>query len=104
VTNKQRYRRNVLIGGGISRRILYDCTGNAAGRLGFRSGGSEFGGDTMENAIASHVAEEHFVIRVDGRIKSHHHRFIDALREGLWLRDQLPHHTVKVCVQSDQHH
>jgi hypothetical protein len=55
----------------------------------------------MENAIASHVAEEHFVIRLDGRIKSHHHRFIDALREGLSLRDQFPRHIVKVCAETD---
>jgi hypothetical protein len=47
------------------------------------------------------MADEHFVIRLDGRIKSHHHRFIDALREGLSLRDQFPLHTVKVCAETD---
>jgi hypothetical protein len=45
---------------------------------------------------ATHLPDEHFVIRVDGRVKSHHRRFLDALREGLLLRDQLPHHDVKV--------
>jgi hypothetical protein len=50
----------------------------------------------MKNAIAAHLPDEHFVIRVDGRVKSHHRRFLDALREGLQLRDQFPRHDVKV--------
>ena len=54
----------------------------------------------MKNAIAAHLANEHFVIRVDGRVKSHHRRFLDALREGLQLRDQFPQHDVKVCAQA----
>jgi len=53
----------------------------------------------MKSAIAAHLPDEHFVIRVDGRVKSHHRRFLDALREGLQLRDQFPRHDVK--VQSD---
>jgi hypothetical protein len=48
------------------------------------------------SAIAAHLPDEHFVIRVDGRVKSHHRRFLDALREGLQLRDQFPQHDVKV--------
>ena len=50
----------------------------------------------MKSAIAAYVPDEHFVIRVDGRVKSHHRRFLDALREGLQLRDQFPRHDVKV--------
>ena len=50
----------------------------------------------MKNAIAAHLPDEHFVIRVDGRVKSHHRRFLDALGEGLQLRDQFPQHDVKV--------
>jgi hypothetical protein len=46
----------------------------------------------MENS----TDDKHFVIRVDGRVKSHHRRFLDALREGLQLRDQFPQHDVKV--------
>jgi hypothetical protein len=46
----------------------------------------------MKNAIAAHLPDEHFVIRVDGRVKSHHRRFLNALREGLQLRDQFPQH------------
>jgi hypothetical protein len=53
-------------------------------------------GYPMESAIAAHMPDEHFVIRVDGRVKSHHRRFLDALREGLQLRDQFPRHDVKV--------
>jgi hypothetical protein len=52
----------------------------------------------MRNAIATSLRDEHFVVRVDGRVKSHHRRFLDALREGLQLRDQFPQHDVKVCA------
>jgi hypothetical protein len=54
----------------------------------------------MKNAITAHLRDEHFIIRVDGRVKSHHRRFLDALREGLQLRDQFPQHEVKVCAQA----
>ena len=50
----------------------------------------------MRNVTAAHLPDEHFVIRVDGRVKSHHRRFLDALRVGLQLRDQFPQHDVKV--------
>jgi hypothetical protein len=50
----------------------------------------------MRNANAAYLPDEHFVIRVDGRVKSHHRRFLDALRVGLQLRDQFPQHDVKV--------
>jgi hypothetical protein len=50
----------------------------------------------MKSAIATQLPDEHFVIRVDGRIKAHHRRFLDALREGLQLRDRFPQHDVKV--------
>jgi hypothetical protein len=56
---------------------------------------SDLVGTSMKSAIAAHLADEHFVIRVDGRVKSHHRRFLDALREGLQLRDQFPQHDVK---------
>jgi hypothetical protein len=48
----------------------------------------------MKGAIAAH--SEHYVIRVDGRVRSHHRRFVDALREGLQLKDQFPQHDIKV--------
>jgi hypothetical protein len=50
----------------------------------------------MKSAIATHLSDEHYVIQIDGRVKSHHRRFLDALREGLQLRDQFPQHDVKV--------
>ena len=50
----------------------------------------------MKNAIVASLPDELFIIRVDGRIRSHHRRFLDALREGLQLRDQFPQHDVKV--------
>ncbi len=56
-------------------------------------------GKLMKNAIAGHSpSDEHYVIRIDGRVRSHHRRFVDALREGLQLKDQFPHHDVKVRV------
>jgi hypothetical protein len=43
-----------------------------------------------------------FVIRIDGRVKWQHRRFLVALREGLQLRDQFPQHEVKVqSMQAD---
>jgi hypothetical protein len=51
----------------------------------------------MRNVIATHsLPEEHYVIRVDGRVKSHHRRFLDALGASLQLKDQYPQHDVKV--------
>jgi hypothetical protein len=58
--------------------------------------GSDLVGTFMKTANTAHLTDEYFVIRVDGRVKSHHRRFLDALREGLQLRDQFPQHDVKV--------
>ena len=64
--------------------------------------GSDLVGTPMKSAFAAHLPDEYFVIRVDGRVKSHHRRFLDALREGLQLRDQFPQHNVKVqSMQAD---
>jgi hypothetical protein len=54
-------------------------------------------GCAMKSTIANHLPDEHFVIQIDGRAKSHHRRFVDALREGLQLKDQFPQHDIKVC-------
>jgi hypothetical protein len=82
--------------------MLY-VVGNAAEAFGLRSRrGSDLVGIPMKSAIADHLPDEHFIIRVDGRVKSHHRRFLDALREGLQLRDQFPRHDVKVeSMQAD---
>ena len=78
-------------------RLDFSVVGNAAEAFGLRSMcGSDLVGNPMKSAIAAHLPDEHFVIRVDGRVKSHHRRFLDALREGLQLRDQFPQHDVKV--------
>jgi hypothetical protein len=51
----------------------------------------------MKNAIASHsLQHEYFVLQIDGRTKSGHRRFIDALRAGLQLKDQFPQRSIKV--------
>ncbi len=73
--------------------------GNAAGTFALRSMcGSDLVGNPMTSGIAAHLPDEHFIVRVDGRVKSHHRRFLDALREGLQLRDQFPQHDVKVLA------
>jgi hypothetical protein len=70
---------------------------DAADTFGLRSMCSgDLVGNPMKSAIAAHPPDEHFVIRVDGRVKSHHRRFLDALREGLQLRDQFPQRDIKV--------
>jgi hypothetical protein len=54
-------------------------------------------GVLMKNIITAHILpDEHYVVRIDGRIKSQHRRFVDALKAGLHLRDQFPQHDVKV--------
>jgi hypothetical protein len=51
----------------------------------------------MKNVIAVHsLPDEQYVVRIDGRVKSQHRRFVDALKAGLHLRDQFPQHDVKV--------
>ena len=42
--------------------------------------------------------DEYYVVKIDGRTKSGHHRFVDALRAALVLRDQFREHDVKVRV------
>jgi len=56
----------------------------------------------MKNEIAAHsLHDEYYVIQIDGRTISGHRRFLDALRAGLQLRDQFPHHDVKVCASTE---
>jgi hypothetical protein len=50
----------------------------------------------MKATVAPDPLDEQYIIQVDGRAKSQHRRFVDALREGLQLREQLPQHDVKV--------
>ena len=51
----------------------------------------------MNNGIATHhLPEEYFVLQIDGRAKSGHRRFIDALRAALRLKQEFPGHDIKV--------
>ena len=51
----------------------------------------------MKSAIAAQgQPEECFILQMDGKAKSQHRRFVDALRAGLQLRDQYPQHDIKV--------
>jgi hypothetical protein len=51
----------------------------------------------MKDVIATHsLPDEQYVVRIDGRVKSQHRRFVDALKAGLHLRDQFPQHDIKV--------
>ena len=67
------------------------------------TGSSWFGGSgrtmgsVMQNGIATRsLSHEYFVLQMDGRVKSGYHRFVDALRAGLRLKDQYPQHDIKV--------
>jgi hypothetical protein len=50
----------------------------------------------MTNGSSGLQQHEYYLVQIDGRTKSKHKRFIDALRVGLQLRDQFPAHIVKV--------
>jgi hypothetical protein len=51
----------------------------------------------MNAGLTTHdLPEEYFVLQIDGRVRSGHRRFADALRAALILRDQFPQHDVKV--------
>lgn len=51
----------------------------------------------MKNLLAGYnPSDEYFALQMDGQVKSAHRRFIDALRAALLLRQQFPHHDVRV--------
>ena len=50
--------------------------------------------------ITRELPDEYFVLQIDGRVRSGHRRFADALRAALLLRDQFPQHDVKVRAVS----
>ena len=51
----------------------------------------------MSNDTRLHVHHhELFVVQLDGHVKSTHERFVEALRVAMSLRDEFPHHKVKV--------
>jgi hypothetical protein len=50
----------------------------------------------MKSGSSGLQQHKYFLVQIDGRTKSGHRRFIDALRAGLQLRDQFPQHDIKV--------
>ena len=61
-------------------RLRFRVVGNAAEAFGLHSVcGSDLVGNPLKSANAAHLPDEYFVIRVDGRVKSHHRRFLDLL-------------------------
>jgi hypothetical protein len=59
----------------------------------------------MKSGIATHsLPHEYYVLQIDGRAKSGHRRFVDALRAGLQLKDQFPHHDIKLRVMQPTTH
>jgi hypothetical protein len=53
----------------------------------------------MKSGIATHsLPHEYYVLQIDGRAKSGHRRFVDALRAALQLKDRFPHRDIKVCA------
>jgi hypothetical protein len=51
----------------------------------------------MKSGIATHsLPLEYYVLQIDGQAKSEHRLFVDALRAGLLLKNQFPHHDIKV--------
>jgi hypothetical protein len=50
----------------------------------------------MTNGSSSLQQHDYYLVQLDGRTKSKHRRFIDALRVGLQLRDRFPAYIVKV--------
>jgi len=50
----------------------------------------------MKSAVAAQgQPEECFILQMDGKAKSQHRRFVDALRAGLQLRDHIRSTTSK---------
>ena len=57
----------------------------------------------MQSAVDAPISfDEHYVVRIDGRVESHHRRFVDALREALRLKGQFPQQDVKVRANEEQ--
>ena len=50
----------------------------------------------MKSGSSGLQQHKYFLVQIDGRTKSGHRRFIDALRASLQLRDQFPQHDIKV--------
>ena len=61
----------------------------------------------MKNGISTdRLPDKCYVVQIDGRVKSAHRRFVNALREALHLRNEFPEHEVRVRARevSVDHH
>lgn len=55
------------------------------------------GGSLMNTATFSDARlQECYVLEIDGKMKSKHEIFVEALKAGLEIRQQFPHRDVKV--------
>jgi hypothetical protein len=52
----------------------------------------------MKNGMMHHG---YYVLKLDGRVNSAHRNFMDAVRAGLRLKDELPQHDIKVRVAQE---
>jgi hypothetical protein len=59
--------------------------------------------DACRMPLMSPLPDEYFVLQMDGRLKSQHRRFVDALRAGLLLRDRFRHRDIKVRAIVSEH-
>jgi hypothetical protein len=50
----------------------------------------------MKTGSMGSQQHKYFLVQINGRTRSGHRRFIDALRAGLQLRDRFPQRDVKV--------
>lgn len=46
----------------------------------------------------SNLAREHFVLKINGQVRSRHPRLIEAMRAALKLRNEFPQHDIKVSA------
>jgi hypothetical protein len=53
-------------------------------------------GAMRDPLITQNPQHDCFILQINGRARSQHRRFIDALRAGLQLKDQFPQCDIKV--------
>jgi len=62
-----------------------------------------YGGFLMRNekGTLANLAHDYYLLQVDGRTKSTHRRFVDAVSAGLLIKQELPLCDVKVRNAAD---
>jgi hypothetical protein len=58
----------------------------------------------MKNGVATHnnFSHDYYVLKINGRTRSIHRRYQDALKAGLLLKNQFPHDEIKVCEITEE--